>query len=361
MTEPIYDKLTDALNLRGGALPALKCREFFALMEELFTPKEAEIAIRMPQKMVSAQALAAEIGADAAKVEMQLEGMADKGLVTSRQREGVMHYALLQLMPGIFEYQFMKGEVNDRAKRLARLFEDYFNVMWSAGGSGSAVAVFPFARVITVEQEIPAGTEIYSYDQVSQYIANSDYIAVSTCYCRHHGELVGNPCDKPKEVCMSFGPGAKFNIERGFGQPVTKEEALKILDLSEREGLVHCSSNTGNYIDFICNCCSCHCGILRSIKDSSMPSMGATSSFIMSVNEEDCMGCGDCLERCQMDALSMDGDIVVLDADRCIGCGLCISVCPTTALIMEPREGAPVPPLDHKLLNAALMASMNVS
>jgi len=43
----------DVFNSRGGALPALKCREFYPLREELFTSEEAEIAIRMPQELVS--------------------------------------------------------------------------------------------------------------------------------------------------------------------------------------------------------------------------------------------------------------------------------------------------------------------
>jgi len=34
--------------MRGGAVPALHCREFYAPMEELFTPEEAELASKMP-------------------------------------------------------------------------------------------------------------------------------------------------------------------------------------------------------------------------------------------------------------------------------------------------------------------------
>jgi Fe-S-cluster-containing hydrogenase component 2 len=45
-----------------------------------------------------------------------------------------------------------------------------------------------------------------------------------------------------------------------------------------------------------------------------------------------------------MDALTIEDDIAVLDAERCIGCGVCVSVCPTGALRLELREGAPVPP-----------------
>ena len=360
MTTPVYEQLADALRARGGAVPAIKCPEFYALLEELFTPEEAEIGVKMPLSPIPVETFAQEIaGGDPQDVEKLLETMADKGVVFTLDRGGVRHYALMPLLPGIFEMQLMKGEVNDRTKKLARLFQDYFNVVSGLReGTAPDVSAFPSARVITVEQEIQAGVEIYPYDKVSEYIANSDYITVSICYCRHHGELLGNPCDKPKDVCLSFGPNAKYIAERGFGRLLSKEEALEVLDRSEKAGLVHCSSNTGKYIDLICNCCSCHCIILQSIKGAVLVSRLATSGFIMVVDEEECMGCGDCIHRCQVEALSIQDDIVTRDADRCIGCGLCISVCPTSALRMEPREQRPIPPRDRRELNMAMMASI---
>ena len=360
MHEPVYEKLTEALAMRGGAAPAVKCPEFYALVKELFTPEEAALASQMPIHPIPAADLAAGIGRDPGEVERLLEGMADKGLVFTYEPGGVRHYNLMQMLPGIFEMQFMTGEVSERAKRLAHLFEDYFTVMTQTAPQGRAVVQFPFARVITVETEIPAGMEVQPYDRVSHYIENSGYIAVATCYCRHHGELMGRPCDKPKDVCMAFGPGAKFSVERGFARLVSKDEALEILDRAEKAGLVHCSSNTGKYIDFICNCCVCHCGIIQNLKNAATPSRGAISGFIMMVDEEKCMGCGDCIDRCPMEILSIQDDIVVRDADRCIGCGLCVSACPTEALRMEPREQQSIPPWDRQSLNAALMASLKM-
>jgi electron transport complex protein RnfB len=290
--------------------------------------------------------------------------MANKGLVFTYERGGVMSYQLMVLVPGMFEMQFTTGDVSERAKKLAHLFEDYFNVLMpvieKSGSRATAevMPIVPFARVITVEQEIPRGVEVYPYDLVSHYIENAKHFAVSICYCRHHGELVGRPCDKPKDVCMSFGPGAKFVIDRGFGRSISKEEAMKLLKRSEEAGLVHCSNNTSKYIDFICNCCTCHCGVLQSVKNAASPSMAATSSFIASIKEEDCSGCGDCVEMCPMDALVMDGDVATIDLKRCIGCGLCVSVCPTESLSLEMREGAPVPPRDRHELNVAMMSSL---
>ena len=66
----------------------------------------------MPVGAVSAEALAEQTGRDLGEVQRLLDAMCDKGLVISRPRAGVEHYSVLQMMPGIFEYQFMKGEVN---------------------------------------------------------------------------------------------------------------------------------------------------------------------------------------------------------------------------------------------------------
>jgi formate hydrogenlyase subunit 6/NADH:ubiquinone oxidoreductase subunit I len=360
MTQPVYEKLTDALKMRGGAAPAIKCPEFYAIIEELFTPEEAELASKMPLGLVSAADMAKETGGDPKVAGELLESMANKGLLLSFVRDDALHYDLLQLVPGIFEMQFMTGEVSERAKRLAYLFEDYFNAMQKLPRSGASgvFPTFPWARVVTVEQEIPGEVEVHPYDMVSQYIENAPYITVATCYCRHHGELVGRPCDKPKNNCLGFGPGAKANADRGFARLISKEEAREILKRAEEAGLVHLSSNTGKYIDFICNCCICHCGILQSVKNAASPSMAASSSFVISLEKGDCSGCGDCVEICPMDALAMEDDVAALDSDRCIGCGLCISRCPTGALKLEPREGAPVPPRDRGSLGAALMSSM---
>jgi len=348
MTEPVYEKLADALSSRGGLMPSIKCKEFFAMVEELFTPEEAELATKLPLSPIPAETFAKEIGGDPKEVESLLENMANKGLVFTQERSGVRFYNLMALVLGIVEVQFMGGEVSDRTRKIAHLFEDYGNALRKLAAAAptptpTGTAVSPPSRVVTVEKEIPGGTEVQPYDKVSEFIAKYDSISVSTCYCRHQGELLGRPCDKPKDVCISFGHWSKYVAERGFGRLVSKEEALQILDRAEKAGLVHLTNNDTEHTEFICNCCVCHCPILGSIKNAAVPSMVATSSFIASLEEGDCSGCGDCVELCQMDALTMEDDIAALDAERCIGCGVCVSVCPTGALRLELREGAPVP------------------
>ncbi|MBI4766582.1 MAG: 4Fe-4S binding protein [Deltaproteobacteria bacterium] len=365
MPEEVYKKVADALAARGGAVPVLKSKEFDALLRELFEAEEAELAAQMPPKPLPAEEFARSLGEDPVRVKSILEALADKGIVFTRDQGGVRVYSLMPLLPGIFELQFTTGVVNDRTRRLARLFDDYFRlfndqVMKPLEKYRGKIAVFPFSRVIPVERELPGPeTTVHPYSRVSEFIQKADPIAVSTCYCRHHGELIGDPCGRPKEVCMSFGPQAKFIIERGFGRELNKEQALKVLDIAEEAALVHCSSNTGDYITFMCNCCDCHCGIIKSIKSGIMP-MGASSDYIAKLDEEKCLGCGTCEERCQVEAITLGPEgLAVLDQDRCIGCGLCLTACPDEALTLVLREKTSAPPAGTRELNQAMRSSVS--
>lgn len=100
----------------------MKCSDLFALVEELFTVEEAELAAKMPPSRIPAEAFAREIvGSDPKDVKSLLETMANKGLVFTHQRGEVRFYSLMMLVPGIFEMQSMKGEMSDHDRKPARI------------------------------------------------------------------------------------------------------------------------------------------------------------------------------------------------------------------------------------------------
>jgi len=135
MTDSIYDKLADTLNARTG-MPFPKSQELFAILEFLYTPQEAELAAEMPLSPIPAETFARDIGSDPKEVEGILEGLADKGLVFAHDEPGEARvYNLMVLLPGVFEIQLMKGEVNDRTKKVARLFQDYFATLMQPGAA----------------------------------------------------------------------------------------------------------------------------------------------------------------------------------------------------------------------------------
>jgi len=142
---------------------------------------------------------------------------------------------------------------------------------------------------------------------------------------------------------MIVGPSAKFAQSHGFVRLISKEEARLRIDEAEEAGLVHNYANTQDrYIDLLCNCCGCHCLILRGVKRSPVPSQAVIANWVMTVDSGACMGCEACIERCWMEALKMDGDVAVRDFNRCIGCGVCAYVCPTDAMKLVPRQKAAV-------------------
>ena len=60
------------------------------------------------------------------------------------------------------------------------------------------------------------------------------------------------------------------------------------------------------------------------------------------VDEEKCIGCGDCMEVCFYSAISMEGKLAKVDKKICDGCALCAQMCPTGAIGLW-HEGQFVP------------------
>ena len=70
------------------------------------------------------------------------------------------------------------------------------------------------------------------------------------------------------------------------------------------------------------------------------PARQTSSPFYAVLDREACAGCGTCLERCQMEALSLPDGTAELDVERCIGCGLCVTTCPSNALSLVRKPEA---------------------
>ncbi|MEK7826286.1 MAG: 4Fe-4S binding protein, partial [Thermodesulfobacteriota bacterium] len=208
-------------------------------------------------------------------------------------------------------------------------------------------------------EKIQADSIIHTYHQVASYIDKYHPLSVSTCFCRHEAKLIDktDDCGNPDDVCMQFGMGAQFVIDRKMGRQITKEEAFAILKKSEEAGLVHASINRQD-IDFLCNCCACHSMILKTALAQPKPGVILNSGFKPAHNSDLCTACGSCIDRCPTKALLMtDGDEWELNLDRCIGCGVCATGCAFEAIALVERAGVLPPPVDQKALLEAVKAS----
>lgn len=357
MGEDVYRQLCVTMANRGGMYPGLDIPEFYPLARELFTEEEAAVCNALPRGLNPASVIAKEMGRDEKEVASLLETMADKGLCVAGKKGDITVYAGLPFVPGVFEYQFMRGTATERDRSLARLIRAYKEAYNDRVGPKRDT--FPTGRVITVDRTVKAGNRVHTYDQVSAYIEKYEPLSVTTCYCRHQARLIDEKehCGRPDEVCLQLGVGAQFAIDRRMGRRITKEEALEILKKTEEAGLVHCATNRQE-IEFICSCCSCHCMFLKNALTQPRPGLAINSGFQPVWDRGLCIACETCIERCPMEALKMgEEDVPELDLDRCIGCGVCATGCASEAIGMEERPGIPVPPVDNKALKEAIKAS----
>lgn len=342
MSEDVYQRLADAINARGAAYPAVPCPEFYAVAREFFTPEEAEIACHMPNRSAVLEELAGHISKiDQSRLQEHLENMAEKGVVRVKEVNGKKYYELLPFVPGSIELQFMRGRDDERTKRLAQLLREYAKALrnMATAAPQAAESAATATRTILVRREVQHLSTILPCEEVFKLIENTKHIAAGTCVCRHQGDLLDRPCDKPKaNMCMVFGESARFVAEYGFARPISKEEARRSIEEAEKAGLVHSYANTEDRaINLLCNCCGCHCFILRPLSRHPSPAQGVIAEWVSVIDEDDCTGCGACVDRCWMKALGLEGDRVVCLMERCIGCGVCRYVCPTDAIKLERR------------------------
>jgi len=292
-----------------------------------------------------------------------VEFLAKKGLIMNQpSRSGLMVFRLMPFINvGVFEYIFMnKLEYSDWEKELANLFqklreESQSRILANYDYVINTILpnIRPIDRTIPFTENRETGNEIeivvnealetpeekiLPSQDVKEIINKFDDIAVGHCYCRHHKDLLGHSCKQTdlRENCFSFGKSARYTTEQGFARMISKDEALEILAKSEADGLVHKAYHPNMDFkreeDSICNCCADCCGQWSSITVN-------LSNYVSQVNQELCVGCGTCIEKCPTGSLELNDEGKSQKVgERCIGCGICAAFCPENAISLVENE-----------------------
>ena len=345
MDKNIYVKLCNHLNEYPLWAPAFD--EFLEILQIMFAPEEAELALCLTPRPETVSKIAQRANKDKEETHKLLEHMVEKGLLLrkpgSREMGSEEQFGLLPTAPGLWEVTFARKERNPRTERLARLWRDYYKSGW--GKEMHSRIKTPVMRVLPVGQSISAAVEVLPYEKASELLRTADFSAVLDCACRSASELAGEGCGKPTDVCLMFGDFAKFLVETDRARQIDGKEALAVLQRTEEAGLVHLTMNTSDAVLGICSCCSCCCTQLRAISYFPKPSAVAKSRFNAVLDSDLCTGCGTCQERCQVSAIKVDDGLAQLDRQGCIGCGLCVTTCPTEAITLVERDDyeQPVP------------------
>jgi len=313
----LYQDLADKLMMGHSE----RIKKLFSMVAD---EDEAKLLLAMP---ASPEDLADATGRPLEEVKEALDLLFKKGLVFISASSGKY-----RMCRDVVQFHDATILGPDATKEFHDLWKEWTNEEW-----GQTVKIVetmidkPPTRIIPVETALEEKNQILHYENVREIIENATKIAVTNCTCR----VVDGKCGLPVEACIQINRAADYAITRGTGREIDKVEAMKIIKECEEAGLVHVTMNTDHIDHYICNCCSdCCIGLKYMILEGTK--FVSPSRFQAVVDEEECVGCEECLERCYFGALSMkdeDGDPkAAVDSEKCVGCGLCAVVCPSDAI-----------------------------
>ena len=170
------------------------------------------------------------------------------------------------------------------------------------GGNGIGMHVIP------VEQAIQAENTSIDVEKISHWLKKYDgHISAGICSCRGSRAVLGDGCtDDTDDWCIQLGDMADYTVETGRAHYITKERALEIIELAEKNGYVHQITNIDgeNKIFDICNCNVKICNALRTSMLFNTPYL-SKSAYTAKVEKEKCVACGKCVEICPAGAVKL--------------------------------------------------------
>jgi ferredoxin len=349
--------------------PMLATDDLLLVMDAALEPEEVAFLLKMGGGSLTLDEVKSRVDLPEQEFTRILENLLDKGHVTELQAElgsSGFVYHVMSILPGWFEVYLMRGtETPDRrlfAERLSKYFSaasdfdpEVINAVLRDTAPHRSIAVInpPQPRLLTVDQAVPApSAEIHpphSVLNILEGLDENETVAVGHCFCRQQRKLSGDPCRMglPRESCMSLGPAADHLIRRGIARPITREEAIELMEEVEAKGVVH---QVGRVVplkdlkpkyevDVICNCCWDCCGAIGNYSRGNIPFM-LKSYYIAEIPAPDrCTGCGICEQYCPVSAISVgEAGTAAVRAEMCCGCGLCAFHCPEEVVELKPLE-----------------------
>jgi NAD-dependent dihydropyrimidine dehydrogenase PreA subunit len=187
--------------------------------------------------------------------------------------------------------------------------------------------------------------QVITLDEALRVIDLMYPISVISCACRR--SMQGLP-DEENFTCIGMGPGMyKWerwpDTYRGGVQFLTPDEAKEVVTKMNKRGLVQCIYTFGTpYIGGLCNCDYPDCGGIRLRVDYDVKVLWK-GHYVAQVDPELCNGCASCIHRCQFKALNFvpTRNKAHIEATECFGCGLCVTECDQDAITLVERSSLP--------------------
>ena len=187
--------------------------------------------------------------------------------------------------------------------------------------------------------------QVITLDEALRVVDLMYPISVISCACRR--SMQGLP-NEENFTCIGMGPGMyKWerwpDTYRGGVQFLSPDEAKELLNRLNKRGLVQTLFTFGTpYLAGLCNCEYPDCGAIRTVLDYGARILWK-GHYVAKVDPELCNGCAQCIHRCQFKALNFvpSRNEAYIDQFQCFGCGLCASECPQEAITLVERASLP--------------------
>lgn len=296
-----------AAGITGGVVRVKPTDPEYKILEPVTTDEMAEVALHLEiRKYKTVEEVAKLCGKPVDEVEKLLYKMAVDGSIKVEQEHGIDKYCLELFVPGVMEYMVANRANVEKYPVIAECFEEYTRKL---GGlmAGNLPVGTGVMRVIPIESAIEGDTKRASYEEITYLLNKHEVFSVADCACRTSMRVIGEGCGhKVEEMCIQLGPAAEYYIRTGKGRQITREEAIAICKQAEKDGMVHQIPNLsgpGKALA-ICNCCGCSCFGLRNANLFRNPDF-SRSNYIAQVDRDKCVACGECVENCQANALTL--------------------------------------------------------
>ena len=236
-------------------------------------------------------------------------GNADIRTKSEEEKRKIRRYKLSFFVPGSAELFNSSVDRIEKNPAVTSFFERMTFIplagvthMIRPGGNGIGMHVIP------VEKAIEAENKSIDVEHISHWLKKYDgHISAGICSCRASRAVLGDGCtDDVDDWCIQLGDMADYTVETGRAHYITKERALEILQLAEKNGYVHQVTNIDgeNKIFDICNCNVKICNALRTSMLFNTPYL-SKSAYTAKVDKNNCVACGKCVEICPAGAVKL--------------------------------------------------------
>lgn len=188
--------------------------------------------------------------------------------------------------------------------------------------------------------------QVVTIEDIRELVGKAATVVRLPCACRWASMKKDNRCC----YSVSYSPDAwykdldmsYFGLAQDQGlESLTPDEAISQMEQLGQDGAVHTIwTMITPFIGAICNCQPGDCLGLRTLAVEVETMFRGEQMAV--VDEEACMGCGECEEACHFGAITSvecAGEHKAhIHSMACFGCGLCRNVCSADALTMVGRR-----------------------